>query len=143
MIADLHIHSHHSLATSRDATLPGLHRWAQLKGVGIVGTGDATHPGWRQELRELLRECAPGLYRLRREAAGPEGEVPGRCRAPVRFLVTAEVSTVYSQGGRARRIHSLLLFPHLEAAEAFSRALEPVARLASDGRPTLRMSARE
>lgn len=142
--ADLHVHSARSLATSRDCTPEGLHRWAQLKGVTVAGTGDATHPDWLAELARKLEPAAPGLYRLRAEFAAPvDAAVPPACRAPVFFAVTAEVSSVFRQDGRTRKVHSLLLFPSLESAAAFSRRLEAHAKVRSDGRPVTRLLPRD
>ena len=143
-LADFHIHSRHSLATSGECTLEGLQRWAQLKGVTVVGTGDCTHPAWLAELRAKLEPAAPGLYRLRAEFAAPvDAQVPGSCRAPVRFVLTTEISSIFRRHGRTRKVHSLLLFPSLEAAAAMVRRLEAHAKLAGNGRPTTRLEPRE
>ena len=53
-IADLHIHSKYSRATSRDMSPEVICKWAQIKGIGVVGTGDFTHPGWLKELSEKI-----------------------------------------------------------------------------------------
>lgn len=138
MIADLHIHSRYSRATSPECTLEGLHYWAQLKGVTVVGTGDATHPEWFAELARKLEPAAPGLYRLRAEFAAPvNARVPERCRAPVYFLVTAEISSIYKRAGKGRRVHSLLLLPELAVAAALNTRLNAIGNLKSDGRPIL------
>lgn len=143
-VADFHTHSRYSLATSCECTLEGLHYWAQLKGVTLVGTGDATHPAWREELRAKLEPAGPGLYRLRAEFAEPVNRrVPACCRAPVQFVITAEVSSVFRRGERTRKVHSLLLFPSLEASQAFAEALTPHAKLAGNGRPTTRLDPRQ
>ncbi|MGD9167010.1 MAG: hypothetical protein PVH33_09900, partial [Syntrophobacterales bacterium] len=86
-IADLHIHSHYSVATSKAMEPESLHRWAQLKGITVVGTGDCTHPGWLEELQEKLEPAEPGLYQLKADlATSVDATVPNLCRAPVRFL---------------------------------------------------------
>src|SRR5262245_9482351 len=105
-IADLHIHSYLSRATSADLTLEGLARSAQLKGIALLGTGDFTHPRWMAELRDKLVPAEPGLYALRPdlERAVAE-EVPGACRAPVRFMLEVEVSSIYKRGGKVRKVH--------------------------------------
>ena len=137
--ADLHIHSHWSMATSRDCDLPHLDWWARRKGVALVGTGDFTHPAWRAELRSQLTPAGEGVYALRKEyrldRPAPGGET--------RFLVTGEVNCVYRRDGRVRRVHHLILLPSLEAGERLSLELERVGRLAADGRPTLRLDSRE
>ena len=67
IIADLHIHSRYSMATSRQGTPEYLDLWARKKGISLIGTGDFTHPGWRQELQEKLEPAEEGLYRLKEE----------------------------------------------------------------------------
>ena len=121
--ADLHIHSRYSRATSRDCDLPHLDFWAGRKGIALVGTGDFTHPAWRQELREQLVPAEEGLYRLRQDL-----RLPGAGEA-ARFLVTGEISCIYKQGGKTRKIHNVILLPSLEAAETLSRRLEQVGNL--------------
>ena len=132
-IADLHIHSRYSMATSRDCDLPHLDLWARRKGIALLGTGDFTHPAWRAELHQQLTPVGEGIYALRRDCClpdAPAGEAP-------RFLITGEISSIYKRNGRTRRVHSLLLLPSLEAADALSTRLEAVGNLHSDGRPIL------
>jgi uncharacterized protein (TIGR00375 family) len=132
-IADLHIHSHFSMATSKECNPLNLHRWAALKGVALVGTGDFTHPGWRAELRENLRPAEPGFYRLKET---PAPEIPGQ--PEVRFVVTGELSTIYKKNGRTRKVHHLIVLPSLEAADRISARLEGLGmNIRSDGRPIL------
>ena len=134
---DLHIHSRYSRATSRDCDLPRLDLWARKKGIALVGSGDFTHPAWRQELNQQLLPAEEGLYRLKEEfrLPGPSGET--------RFLITGEISSIYKQGGKTRKVHSLLLLPGLEAAENLARRLEQVGNLQADGRPILGISCRD
>lgn len=137
-IADLHIHSRFSYATSRDCDLPHLDLWARRKGIGLLGTGDFTHPAWREELRQQLIPAGEGVYALRQDLRlpdAPTGEDP-------RFIVTGEISTVYRQDGKTRRIHHLLLLPSLEAADRLAAVLETVGNLRSDGRPILKLGSR-
>src|SRR5215813_2489447 len=92
-VADLHIHSYLSRATSKDLNLEQLHRWAQLKGVSVVGTGDFTHPRWFAEIRERLVPAEDGLFALRPDLATlAEADVPGACHGTVRFLLSVEIS---------------------------------------------------
>lgn len=143
VIADLHIHSRYSRATSRDCVPESLDFWARRKGIGLLGTGDFTHPAWREELKEKLEpagDAEPGLYRLKREYRRPDS-VPD-CLSP-RFVLTGEISSIYKKNGRVRKIHSLILLPGLEAAEEVSRRLEAVGNLHSDGRPILGLDARD
>lgn len=137
--ADLHIHSCYARATSRDCDLPHLDLWARKKGIGLVGTGDFTHPAWRRELWEQLAPAEEGVYQLKKEFRLP-WEGPGE--SP-RFLVTGEISSIYRQGGKTRKVHNLLLLPSLEAAEKLSRRLGLVGNLHSDGRPILGLSSHD
>ena len=124
-IADFHIHSRYSRATSKDLTVEELAKWAKLKGIGVLGTGDFTHPLWLEELKEALRDTGRGLY----EHAGME------------FVPTAEVNTLFYRAGKAHQIHHVLIVPSLEAVERINKELEPFGSLSLDGRPTLRMEA--
>ena len=142
--ADFHIHSHYSRATSPACTLEGLCHWAQLKGIGVCGTGDCTHPAWLAELRGTLTEEAPGLYALRADCVANASEgVPDACRAPVRFVVTGEISSIYKRGGRVRKVHSLILLPSLEAAARLNARLSQIGNILSDGRPILGLDPRD
>ena len=139
ILADLHIHSRFSRATSRDGDAPHLDLWARYKGLGIVGTGDFTHPAWRAELREALVPAEEGLYRLREDLRLP-AEV--EAQAP-RFVVSGEISTIYKRGGRTRKVHHVLLLPGLDEAEALSQKLEAIGNLHSDGRPILGLDSHD
>ena len=140
LIADLHIHSKYSRATSRDCDAAHLDLWARRKGIDLVGTGDFTHPGWRAELAEALERSGDGVYTLR---AGCRVEDPAAAGAPPRFVVTGEISTIYKKDGRTRKVHSLILLPGLEEAEKLSRRLEAIGNLHSDGRPILGLDCRD
>ena len=140
-IADLHIHSRYSRATSRDLTPEHLDLWARRKGLDLIGTGDFTHPAWREELREKLVPAEEGLYTLAPALRLPdEGE--GSARRP-RFMITGEISSIYKKGGRVRKVHNLLLLPGIEEAEILSRRLEEIGNLHSDGRPILGLDSRD
>lgn len=128
--ADLHIHSRYSRGTSPRLELGELALWAGRKGIGVVGTGDFTHPLWFQHLQDSLSEAEAGLYAL-----GPSGST--------RFILSAEVSLIYQQGGRVRKVHLLLLAPSLEAAAGVNAALGRRFNLGADGRPILGASARD
>ena len=142
-LADLHIHSRFSRATSPDCTLEELHRWAQRKGVTVVGTGDFTHPAWFQELATKLIPAEPGLLQLRPEiAAAADADVPERCRAPVRFLLSGEISSIYKRDGRVRKIHSLILAPDLGTVAKINARLGAIGNVRSDGRPILGLDPR-
>lgn len=136
-VADLHIHSHFSMATSKECNPRNLHRWAGLKGVALVGSGDFTHPGWRMELRDNLIVAEPGFYRLKDP---PEPEVPGS--PEIRFVITGELSTIYKKNGRVRKVHHLVVLPSLEAADQISDKLEELGmNIRADGRPILGMDS--
>ncbi len=135
---DLHVHSRYARATSPDLNPENLHKWAALKGITVVGTGDFTHPAWFAELQEKLEPAEEGLYRLKnpwRQAV--EQEVPPACRREVRFLLSVEISSIYKKNGRTRKVHNLVMLPNLERAEAFNRRLGAIGNIKSDGRPIL------
>ena len=143
-IADLHIHSRFSMATSRDLCLGSLHAWAQRKGITIVGTGDFTHPGWFAELQAELEPAEAGLYRLlpliRAEA---EADVPASCRRDVRFMLTAEISSIYKKNGKTRKVHNLLFARDFETAGRIRDALGKIGNISSDGRPILKLDSKD
>ena len=139
-IADLHIHSKFSRATSRDCDAPHLELWARYKGLGLIGTGDLTHPAWRQALQEALEPAEEGLYTLKEEARLPESRA--FCGQPPRFVVSGEISCIYKRHGRTRKVHNLILLPSLEAADALSGRLEAIGNIRSDGRPILGLDSR-
>jgi uncharacterized protein (TIGR00375 family) len=139
-IADLHIHSHYSLATSPDMVPEGIWQWAQMKGISVVGTGDATHPGWLAELQEKLEPAGNGLFTLKAAWRRPSG-VPAACRADVFFMLSAEISCVYRKDGRTRKVHCLVFFPDMDCARRLSDALSKIGSVASDGRPILKVDA--
>ena len=140
-IGDLHIHSRYSRATSREATPEHLELWARKKGIDLVGTGDFTHPAWRQELEEKLEPDGTGLYVLREEYRIRNEGVTDR-RKP-RFAVTGEISSIYKKGGRVRKVHSVLILPDLETADRLARRLELIGNIHSDGRPILGLDCRD
>jgi DNA helicase-2/ATP-dependent DNA helicase PcrA len=144
VLADLHIHSHFSIATSRDADLEHLDLWGRYKGLEVVGTGDCTHPRWLEELAGKLVPAAPGMYTLKPELSLPLNlKGPGwEAAAKVHFVITGEVSTIYKKDGKVRKVHLLLLLPDLEAAQRLSERLGRLGNVASDGRPILGLDAR-
>ncbi len=139
-IADLHIHSKYSRATSSEGDAPHLHLWARYKGIDLVGTGDFTHPKWREELKEMLEPAEEGVYRLKKEYALPCG-IPGT-KEP-QFVVTGEISTIYKRDGKTRKVHHVIILPGIEAAEDVSHRLEAIGNLHSDGRPILGLDSRD
>lgn len=141
IIADLHIHSKYSRATSRDCVPEMLELWAKKKGIGIVGTGDFTHPAWRKELMEKLVPAEDGLYQLKEELRLP-CHVVGKLTEP-RFVLTGEISSIYKKNGKTRKVHNVILLPSLESAETLSQKLEAIGNIHSDGRPILGLDSRD
>jgi DNA helicase-2/ATP-dependent DNA helicase PcrA len=144
VIADLHIHSHFSIATARDADLEHLDLWGRYKGLQVVGTGDCTHPRWLAEMAAKLEPAGAGVYTLKPGLALPLNlEGPAwEAAAPVKFVITGEVSTIYKKAGKVRKVHLLLVLPDLAAAQELSRRLGRLGNVASDGRPILGLDAR-
>ena len=137
-LADLHIHSKYSRATGRNADIPNIDLWARRKGIGLVGTGDFTHPAWREELADKLEPAEEGLYRIKEGA-----RLRDVCELPVqpRFVVSGEISCIYKQDGKVRKIHNVILLPSPDAAERLSLKLEAIGNIRSDGRPILGLSS--
>lgn len=140
--ADFHIHSRYSRATSKDCVPEMLELWARRKGLQLIGTGDFTHPAWRQELRDKLMEAEDGLYRLKTDCRLQDGAPAGEDQ-PARFIVTGEISSIYKKDGRVRKVHNVIMLPSLDAAEALAKRLELIGNLHSDGRPILGLDSRD
>ncbi|MDR0451032.1 MAG: endonuclease Q family protein, partial [Treponema sp.] len=150
LIADLHIHSRFSRATSSRLNPASLDRWARIKGLDLLGTGDCTHPAWLAELREQLEEAEEGFYLLKGEfraafdrASGLTEGLPEPAAKFVRFVLTGEISTIYKRDGKTRKVHHLVILPDFKAAAAFSAGLERVGNIRSDGRPILGIDSRD
>jgi uncharacterized protein (TIGR00375 family) len=126
-VADLHVHSKYSRATSPEMDVQHLASSARRKGIAVLGTGDFTHPAWFSELRSHLAPAAPGLFR----------------HEETYFVLTAEVNNTYVQAGRGHRIHNLLLVPSFEIAARVNQRLSHYGDLTSDARPTLSLSSRD
>lgn len=140
-LSDLHIHSRFSRATSKEGDPEHLELMARKKGIHIIGTGDFTHPAWREELKEKLTPAEDGLYKLKEEYRIQDPAVPDFIEP--RFAVTGEISSIYKKNGKVRKVHSLLLLPGLEEAELLSRKLETIGNIHSDGRPILGLDCRD
>ena len=146
-IADFHIHSKYSRATSKNMDLDNLAQWARIKGIKVLGTGDFSHPEWFKSLKEDLEPAELGLFKLKKQDNG------------TRFILTNEISCIYSKtraaakGGkedlssltkeRVRKIHILIFAPSLEAVEKINVQLSWIGNLKSDGRPILGLDAKE
>lgn len=131
IIADLHIHSKYSRGCSRELTLENIAQWCQHKGINIVSTGDFTHPAWFKSIRNELEPAEAGLYKLKSNSFR------------TRFIIGTEISCIYTQGGKCRRIHLCLMAPKMEAAEQLIAELtKRGCNLKSDGRPIIGLSAK-
>ena len=141
MTADLHIHSRFPMATSKEGMPENLDFWARKKGISLIGTGDFTHPVWREELKERLVSEGNGLYRLRDAYVKEESrKFPGE---GTRFVVSGEISSIYKKNGKTRKVHNVILLPSLEAADAMAQRLEKIGNIHSDGRPILGLDSHD
>ncbi|NPA95326.1 MAG: DNA helicase UvrD [Thermodesulfobacteria bacterium] len=130
-LADFHIHSKYSRATSKDMEPLALNETAKLKGIQVVGTGDFTHPGYLKELEEKLEPAEEGLFVCKDD---PEG---------TRFILTAEVSNIYTWRGKGRRIHTVLFAPNFEVVRDIQARLKAIGNISADGRPIFGFPAKE
>lgn len=144
IIADLHIHSKYSRAVSPLMTLENLDAWADDKGVTVLGTGDFTHPAWMKEIKNKLEPAETGLFKLREKFSAEGGSSFGGKKptmkgafAATRFMLTVEISSIYSRGGKTRRVHNLIFAPNLDAALKINLALSKIGNIKSDGRPII------
>jgi DNA helicase II / ATP-dependent DNA helicase PcrA len=144
-IADFHIHSHYSMATSKNLIPEHLDYWARLKGITVVGTGDFTHPGWCAELEEKLEPAEEGLFRLKPGLSRcKELETPFLPSRDVRFLLTCEISSIYKKNGKVRKVHNVIFAPDFETVEKIRGKLTVIgANITSDGRPILGLDSRD
>jgi uncharacterized protein (TIGR00375 family) len=131
-IADLHLHSKYSRATSKDMDLAEIERWAQIKGVRVVGTGDFTHPEWFSHLKGNLEPAEAGLFKLKNKK-----------ESKIRFCLSTEVSCVYSKEGKLRKVHHIILAPSFKAVEKINTQLSWIGNLKADGRPILGTDSKE
>ena len=106
-IADFHIHSHYSRATTKQLTPENLDYWSRLKGIQVIGTGDCVHPGWLKELKEKLEPVGDTeLFRLKPELQVPAVSASRFSQVPLRFQLTAEISSIYKKRVRVRKVHN-------------------------------------
>ena len=131
IVCDFHIHSKYSRATSKETDLEHLASSAKIKGIDVLGTGDFSHPEWFRPLKEKLEPDQEGLFKLKK---GDKG---------IRFILTNEISCIYSKAGKVRKIHVLIFAPSFEAAEKINFQLGLKGNLKSDGRPILGLDAKE
>jgi len=129
--ADFHIHSKYSRATSPLMDLENLDRWAKIKGINVLGTGDFTHPEWFKNLKEKLEPAETGLFKLKKSDSS------------TRFILTSEISCIYSKNNKVRKIHIIVFAPSFEAVEKINTQLNKIGNLKADGRPILGLDAKE
>ena len=126
-IADFHIHSKYSRATSRDMDVAHIAEWAKIKGITLMGTGDFTHHLWLEELKHNLEDLGNGLFKYQE----------------IYFILTSEISSIYSKKGKTYRIHNMVFSPSLKTTDRINEVLSRYGNLASDGRPILGLDAAE
>ena len=139
IIADLHIHSKYSRATSPNMNLQELDKWAQIKGINVLGTGDFTHPAWFADLKSKLKPEEPGLFKL------------VKTNSSMRFLLTCEISCIYKkpirrgsgQDSKIRKVHLIIFAPSFETVKKINKKLGLIGNIKSDGRPILELDAKE
>lgn len=147
-IADLHIHSKYSRATSRDMDVENLNKWAKIKGIKVLGTGDFTHPLWLKELKSKLEPAEPGLLRMKKKSKfslANNDWLPNNHHQDdgTRFLLSSEISCIYSKNNRIRKVHIVVLAPDFSTVEKINARLGWIGNLKSDGRPILGLDAKE
>ncbi len=134
IIADLQLHSKYSRAVSQRMDLDEISSWCSKKGINLVATGDWTHPLWFREITTKLQEASPGIYTLKEKPIDQQNDVY--------FFLSTEISSIYSQGGKLRRVHNLFFSPSIEVCEKIIKALEKRgANLLADGRPIVGISS--
>ena len=134
-IADFHIHSKYARATAKNTDVDHLAKWARIKGINVLGTGDFTHPLWIKELKEKLEPAEIGLLKLKSKFQNNNSET--------RFILTTEISGIYSKGGKVRKIHNIIFAPSFEAVDKINTHLGWIGNLKSDGRPILGLDSKE
>ncbi|MCX6738410.1 MAG: endonuclease Q family protein, partial [Candidatus Parcubacteria bacterium] len=130
-IADLHIHSKYSRATSPEADLDHIYESAKIKGIQVVGTGDFTHPKWIQEIEQKLEPAEQGLFKMKKS------------QDEIRFLLSSEISCIYKYKDKVRKVHNIILAPSLEAVKKINETLSKIGNIHSDGRPIIGLNSKE
>jgi len=130
-ICDFHIHSKYARATSKDMDLKNIDKWAKIKGINVIGTGDFTHPLWFKELKQNLKPAESALFKF------------SKSNTKVRFILTVEISTIYSKNNKTRKIHTIIVAPDFKTVEKINNYLGKIGNLKSDGRPILGLDAKE
>lgn len=150
IVADLHIHSKYSRATSKDMDVANLDKWAKIKGIKVLATGDFTHPAWVKELKEKLEPAEPGLFQVKKSGRAPilnHDWLPKNGQNGLengtRFVLSGEISCIYSKNNRTRKIHLIVLAPDFKTIEKINTRLSWIGNIKSDGRPILGLDAKE
>ncbi len=146
-IADFHIHSKYSRACSKDLDLEHLAAWSRIKGIHIMSCADFTHPKWFAELSEKLEETFDGLYQLKKEYQSTADEItksysPALVSARHSFILTTELSCIYSKHKKVRRVHIIIFAPSLTVVEKINKKLSEIGNITADGRPILGIDVR-
>lgn len=132
IISDLHLHSKFSRAVSKNMIIPEMSKQAAIKGISLLATGDWFHSIWMKQLQTDLEEWSEGIYQSKENPKG------------AKFLLSAEISNIFKQGGKSRRVHTLIFSPNISVAEKINRRLlKRGCNLASDGRPMIGLSVKE
>ena len=144
-ILDLHIHSKYSRGTSPQMNLENIYRFGKIKGIEVIGTGDFTHPEWFREIKEQLEPAGVGLFKLKDKLARPIDEALPKSvqKNQLRFLLTAEISNIYSKNGKVRKLHNILVAPDFKAVAKINKELGKIGNLTADGRPILGLDSKK
>jgi len=138
-ICDFHLHSKYSRATTKDMDLENLYKWAKIKGIHLLGTGDFTHPLWFKEIKGKLEPLGNGLLKLRNGAIKNNNHKNNELLS----ILTTEISCIYSKNNRTRKIHVIIFAPDLATVEKINAHLGWIGNLKADGRPILGLDAKE
>lgn len=130
-ICDFHIHSKYSRATSRNLDLIEIEKWAKIKGIDIIATADFTHPFWMAEIKQKLEEIGNGLLELKNS------------KNKLKFILSTEISNIYTKKDRLRKIHTIIIPPSIGDAEKISEKLGKIGKLSVDGRPIFGQDLKE
>ncbi len=146
LITDYHIHSRFARATSKKINPVELYRWAKLKGINVLGTGDFTHPDWFKELDDYLEEYQDtGLYVLKNSFKQQiDKELPNSVKQnPMFFVYSVEISNIYKRHDKVRKLHNLIVTPNKTIAAKISLELSKIGNIKSDGRPILGLDSKD
>ncbi len=131
VVADFHFHSKYAMATSKKMDLENIAQWAKWKGLNLIGTADCTHPLWSYELAKKLEPAGEGVFKYKGDDKSPY------------FIITGEVSTIFNQDGKTRRMHTLFFVPGFESLMKVNKELAKHGKIASDGRPVFGLSSKD